>query len=259
MILIFQYEVHVMLLQYLDGFFLSGTLHGDQKEDKESSAFRYDKKTFLGIIVIVVVSCVVGTSLVWLLVIYCARRGSNRRRKHEELHATAAPREDVSYIPLKSYSSGSTQTSRDSPRSTATFTTSTGSQGSAFPPSTSSSETNSGSEKALTADNLSSEASVKGSHSSLASSCPSDASEPVRQVIHVQIHSSDSDSEKCKSVSPARRKGTSSTRDKNRTIHCQCGQPCGMNVKCACGISNEISEETEFDGLLTEECNTSHV
>ena len=184
------------------------------KEDK-NIAFRYDKKTFLGIIVIVVVSCVVGTSLVWLFVIYCARRGSHRRQKNEALNTNTGPRDDVSYIPLKSYSSGSTQTSRDSPRSTATFITSTGSQGSTFPPITT--EHNSDCEKALTADTISSETS-KGSHCSLASSCPSDESDPVRQVIHVEINNSDCDSRK---GSPSHRKETDRDTQTDTTYPCE--------------------------------------
>lgn len=195
--------IQVMIVQLIIIPFnvVSGDTQVRAKE-KETSTFRYDKKTFLAIIVIVVVSCVVGTSLVWLLVIYCARRGSQRTIKAEALNTNAAPRDDVSYIPLKSYSSGSTQTSRDSPRSTATFMT--GSQGSTFPPSNASSEQNCDCEKALTADTISSETS-KGSHCSLASTCPSVESEPVRQVIHVQIHNSDSDS--CHG-SPSHRKET---------------------------------------------------
>lgn len=171
----------------------SGDVQLKGKEEKENIAFRYDKKTFLGIIVIVVVSCVVGTSLVWLAVIYCARKGSHRKQKNESLNTNTVPRDDVSYVPLKSYSSGSTQTSRDSPRSTATFITSSGSQGSTFPQTVLTSEQNCDCEKALTADTVSSETS-KGSRCSLASTCHSDESEPVRQVIHVQIHNSDSDS-----------------------------------------------------------------
>lgn len=185
-------------------FIFSGDIQLKGKDEKENIAFRYDKKTFLGIIVIVVVSCVVGTSLVWLAVIYCARRGSQRKQKSESLNTNTVPRDDVSYVPLKSYSSGSTQTSRDSPRSTATFITSSGSQGSTFPPATLTSEQNCDSEKALTADAVSSETS-KGSRCSLASTCPSDESEPVRQVIHVQIHRSDSDSSQ---GSPSHRKET---------------------------------------------------
>ncbi|XP_032221181.2 leucine-rich repeats and immunoglobulin-like domains protein 3 [Nematostella vectensis] len=228
-------------------------------QDKES---RYDKKTFLGIIVISVVTCVVGTSLVWLLVIYCARRGSHRRRHKlrarpfqadgtDTTNSKLTHRDELSYIPLKSSSSGSTQTSRDSPRSTATFLASSDSHGAAFPVSASI-DTHSGSEK--TTGNISSENSLKGSHCSLTSSCPSVESEPVRQVVHVQIHSSDSDSEKCKETSPTRRKETanlacSQSDCEDASEHCgSAAQHCGTNAGY-CGIpSNHCGTPLETSG-----------
>lgn len=179
----------------------------------KSKYVKYDKKTFLGIIVVVVVSCIVVTSMVWLFIQYntlsCGKKASPRRRSQhvshfeaelcDEANAKAFQHEGISYIPLKSSSSSSTQNSRESPRSTATFITSSESAQGPCMNLASSSENASGSEeKSSTGDNVSSENSLKGSHSSLASSCPSDACLPSYQqvVTSVQIHVSDSDSEK---------------------------------------------------------------
>lgn len=182
-----------------------------------SKYVKYDKKTFLGIILVVVVSCIVVTSLVWLFIQYntfpCGKKKSSRRRSpfgadcSDESNSKAFQHEDISYIPLKLSSSSSTQTSRESPRSTATFLTSSESaQGPCIVANLagSSSENASGSEeKSSTVENVSSENSLKGSHSSLTSSCPSDACLPSYQqvVTSAQIHVSDSDSEKHRSVS----------------------------------------------------------
>lgn len=180
----------------------------------KSKYVKYDKKTFLGIIVVVVVSCIVVTSMVWLFIQYntisCGKKASPKRRPQhnashfeaeccEESNAKAFQHEGISYIPLKSSSSSSTQNSRESPRSTATFITSSESAQGPCMNLASSSENASGSEeKSSTVDNVSSENSLKGSHSSLTSSCPSDACHPSYQqvVTSAQIHVSDSDSEK---------------------------------------------------------------
>ena len=189
------------------------------KENK-SKYVKYDKKTFLGIIVVVAVSCIVVTSMVWVFIQYsslsCGKKKAARRRSQyaapfgadcsDESNSKAFQHEDISYIPLKLSSSSSTQTSRESPRSTATFLTSSESaQGPCIVANlAASSENASGSEeKSSAADNVSSENSLKGSHSSLTSSCPSDACLPsYRQVVtSAQIHVSDSDSEKNRPVS----------------------------------------------------------
>lgn len=186
----------------------------------KSKYVKYDKKTFLGIIVVVVVSCIVVTSMVWLFIQYntlsCGKKKSGKRRSQYAAapfgadcseESKAYQHEDISYIPLKISSSGSTQTSRESPRSTATFLTSSESaQGPCIVANlASSSENASGTEeKSSTVDNVSSENSLKGSHSSLTSSCPSDACPSYQQVVtSAQIHVSDSDSEKHRSGSPA--------------------------------------------------------
>lgn len=192
--------------------------HGD------AGSHRYEKKTFLGIIVIVIVSCIVCTSLVWLLFIY--RSGLTKREykpappqpdSSEDTNVQPFQREEISYMPLKSSSSCSTQNGRESPRSTATYLTSSESQTASFPRSTSGSENASGSDKASSGGNMSSENSLKGSRSSLTSSYPSDSSLPfTRHRVKAQIHSSDSDSEKhCNSKKRAQA-SSSATTDKSR-------------------------------------------
>lgn len=196
-----------------------------------SKYVKYDKKTFLGIIVVVVVSCIVVTSMVWLFIQYntlsCGKKNSPKRRPQHASHfeaeccddsnAKAFQHEGISYIPLKSSSSGSTQNSRESPRSTATFITSSESTQGPCINLASSSENASGSEeKSSTVDNVSSENSLKGSHSSLTSSCPSDACLPSYQqvVTSAQIHVSDSsDSEKQRPSSAASRRKKPQTED----------------------------------------------
>lgn len=186
---------------------------GTTEKTNKSKYVKYDKKTFLGIIVVVVVSCIVVTSMVWLFIQYntlsCGKKASPRRRPQhvshfepelcDEANAKAFEHEGISYIPLKSSSSSSTQNSRESPRSTATFITSSESAQGPCINLVSSSENASGSEeKSSTGDNVSSENSLKGSHSSLTSSYPSDAclSSYQQVVTSAQIHVSDSDSEK---------------------------------------------------------------
>jgi len=194
----------------------------------KSKYVRYDKKTFLGIIVVVIVSCIVVTSMVWLFIQYNTLScGKKRKRRNgvpfgpdcsDETNSKAFQHEDISYIPLKLSSSSSTQTSRESPRSTATFITSSESaQGPCIVTNlASSSENASGSEeKSSTVDNISSENSLKGSHSSLTSSCPSDSCLPSYQqvVTSAQIHVSDSDSEKLRSNSPGHGRNNSHSED----------------------------------------------
>lgn len=198
----------------------------------KSKYVKYDKKTFLGIIVVVVVSCIVVTSMVWLFIQYntlsCGKKASPKRRPQHAAHleaeccddsnAKAFQHEGISYIPLKSSSSSSsTQNSRESPRSTATFLTSSESAQGPCMNLASSSENASGSEeKSSTVDNVSSENSLKGSHSSLTSSCPSDACLPSYQqvVTSAQIHVSDSsDSEKHRPSSAGSRRKKSQTED----------------------------------------------
>lgn len=190
-----------------------------EKENK-SKYVKYDKKTFLGIIVVVAVSSIVVTSMVWVFIQYnslsCGKKRAARRRSQyaapfgadcsDESNCKAFQHEDISYIPLKLSSSSSTQTSRESPRSTATFLTSSESaQGPCIVANlAASSENASGSEeKSSAADNVSSENSLKGSHSSLTSSCPSDSCLPSYEqvVTSAQIHVSDSDSEKNRPIS----------------------------------------------------------
>lgn len=189
----------------------------------KSKYVKYDKKTFLGIIVVVVVSCIVVTSLVWLFIQYntlsCGKKRAPKRRSQFPSpfdadctdESKAFQHEDISYIPLKVSSSSSTQTSRESPRSTATFLTSSESaQGPCIVRTLGSSTENAASgteEKSTTADNVSSENSLKGSHSSLTSSCTSDACHPSYQqvVTSAEIHVSDSDSEKQKPSVTCRR------------------------------------------------------
>lgn len=199
------------------------------KKENKSKYVKYDKKTFLGIIVVVVVSCIVVTSMVWLFIQYntlsCGKNASPKRRpKHaspyepecDDSNAKAFEHEGISYIPLKSSSSSSTQNSRESPRSTATFLTSSESAQGPCMNLASSSENASGSEeKSSTVDNVSSENSLKGSHSSLTSSCQSDACLPSYQqvVTSAQIHVSDSDSEKQKPTSAACRRKKSQSED----------------------------------------------
>jgi len=190
----------------------------------------YDKKTFLGIIVVVVVSCIVVTSLVWLFIQYktvsCGKKKSPKRRPQHVSHfegeclddsnVKAFQHEGISYIPLKSSSSSSTQNSRESPRSTATFLTSSESAQGPCMNLASSSENASGSEeKSSTVENISSENSFKGSHSSLTSSCQSDACLPSYQqvVTSAQIHVSDSDSEKQRPAAAGSRRKKSQTED----------------------------------------------
>ena len=203
------------------------------KEKVNTSKYvKYDKKTFLGIIVVVVVSCIVVTSMVWLFIQYntvsCGKKASPKRRPQHASHfepeccddsnAKAFQHEGISYIPLKSSSSSSTQNSRESPRSTATFLTSSESAQGPCMNLASSSENASGSEEksSTTVDNVSSENSLKGSHSSLTSSCPSDACLPSYQqvVTSAQIHVSDSsDSEKQKPSAAGSRRKKSQTED----------------------------------------------
>ena len=198
---------------------------GDREPDKgkrNDNLIQHDKKTFLGIIVIVVVACVIGTSIVWLIVIFCGKRSEKASRPEAKLAGDA--RDDISYLPLKASSSGSTQASRDSPRSTATFLTSAESQAtSAFPRSTSGSEVASTCDKVSSGDNLSSEVSPKGSHGSLNSSSPSDSITHIDQriVVKAQVHSSsDSDSEKsvCRTSSPSRKKTARGAKNIEETI-----------------------------------------
>lgn len=196
----------------------------------KSKYMKYDKKTFLGIIVVAVVSSIVVTSMVWLFIhhstVLCGKKKSPKRRPQHVAHfegdclddsnAKAFQHDGISYIPLKSSSSSSTQNSRESPRSTATFLTSSESAQGPCMNLASSSENASGSEeKSSTAENISSENSFKGSHSSLTSSCPSDACLPSYQqvVTSAQIHVSDSDSEKQRPTSAVSRRKKYQTED----------------------------------------------
>ena len=189
----------------------------------KSKYMKYDKKTFLGIIVVAVVSSIVVTSMVWLFIhhstVLCGKKKSPKRRPQHVSHfegeclddsnAKAFQHDGISYIPLKSSSSSSTQNSRESPRSTATFLTSSESAQGPCMNLASSSENASGSEeKSSTVENISSEISFKGSHSSLTSSCQSDACLPSYQqvVTSAQIHVSDSDSEKQRPTVSRRKK-----------------------------------------------------
>ena len=180
---------------------------------------------------IVVVVCVIGTSIVWLIVIFCSRRSDRTRKlkkpflgESEEAVLAGVPRDDISYIQLKSSSSGNTQESRDSPRSTATFLTSGESQGaSAFPRSTSDLKVASSCNKESSGDNSSSENSPKDSHSSLNSSCTSDSKCHLDQRIAVQaqVHSSsDSDSERQvgRTSSPRRKKNLKGAKNTEEII-----------------------------------------
>lgn len=215
----------------------------------KSKYVKYDKKTFLGIIVVVVVSCIVVTSLVWLFIQYntlsCGKKRPPKRRSQFPSpfdadctdESKAFQHEDISYIPLKVSSSSSTQTSRESPRSTATFLTSSESaQGPCIVRTLGSSTENAASgteEKSTTADNVSSENSLKGSHSSLTSSCTSDACHPSYQqvVTSAEIHVSDSDSEKQKPSVTCRR-------------HSSHGEDPGGGV---CEIKLDIPDNTHCD------------
>lgn len=204
------------------------------KSDKFNSSkyVKYDKKTFLGIIVVAVVASIVVTSMVWLFIQYntlsCGKKRSPRRSQFtgpfgadcSDESNSRAFNQEISYIPLKLSSSSSTQTSRESPRSTATFlTASEAAQGrcTVATLAASSSENASGSEeKSSGNDNISSENSLKGSHSSLASSCPSESCLPSYQevVTSAQIHASDSDSEKNRAApTKAARKNSLSNHD----------------------------------------------
>jgi len=193
---------------------------------------KYDKKTFMGIIVVVVVLCILVTSAVWLFIQYntvsCGKKKSPKRRpQHEhashfegecldDSNAKAFQHEGISYIPLKSSSSSSTQNSRESPRSTATFLTSSESaQGPCMNLASSSENASASEEKSSTVENISSENSFKGSHSSLTSSCQSDTCLPSYQqvVTSAQIHVSDSDSEKQRSTTAGFRRKISQTED----------------------------------------------
>lgn len=185
-----------------------------KSNSNNSNYVKYDKKTFLGIIVVVVVACIVVTSMVWLFIQYntlsCGKRRAPRRSLHtgpfgvdySDESNSKALNQEISYIPLKLSSSSSTQTSRESPRSTATFlTASESAQGRCAVATLAgcSSENASGSEeKSSGNDNISSENSLKESRSSLASFCRSESSLPCCQevVTSAQVHGSDSDSEK---------------------------------------------------------------
>ena len=185
-----------------------------KSKSNNSNYVKYDKKTFLGIIVVVVVACIVVTSMVWLFIQYntlsCGKRRAPRRSLHtgpfgvdySDESNSKALNQEISYIPLKLSSSSSTQTSRESPRSTATFlTASESAQGRCAVATLAgcSSENASGSEeKSSGNDNISSENSLKESRSSLASFCRSESSLPCCQevVTSAQVHGSDSDSEK---------------------------------------------------------------
>ena len=222
-----------------DCYFLAEKCTGVTATEKVNKKYvKYDKKTFLGIIVVVVVSCIVVTSMVWLFIQYntlsCGKKRSSKRRSQfagsfgadcsDESNCKAFQPEDISYIPLKSSSSSSTQTSRESPRSTATFLASSESAQERCIGANlaSSSENASGSEeKSSTVDNVSSENSLKGSHSSLTSSCPSDACHPSFQqvVTSAQIHVPDSDSEKHKSSSHAVGRNNSHSEDPGGGIY----------------------------------------
>ena len=196
----------------------------------KSKYVKYDKKTFMGIIVVVVVLCILVTSAVWLFIQYntvsCGKNKSPKRRPQHASHfegeclddsnAKAFQHEGISYIPLKSSSSSSTQNSRESPRSTATFLTSSESaQGPCMNLASSSENASASEEKSSTVENISSENSFKGSHSSLTSSCQSDACLPSYQqvVTSAQIHVSDSDSEKQRSTTAGSRRKKSQTED----------------------------------------------
>lgn len=244
-------------------------IDGDAAPDQRRSngnLIKHDKKTFLGIIVIVVVACVIGTSIVWLIVIFCARKSDKTRKlnkpflvESDEATLAGVARDDISYIPLKSSSSGSTQVSRDSPRSTATFLTSAESQGtSAFPRSTSGSEVASSCDKVSSGDNLSSENSPKGSHTSLNSSCPSDSIPPIYQriAVKVQVHSSsDSDSERyvCMTSSPRRKKSLKGAKNTEETLPLNESHTntCEDKPRCKIATMDGIYEEgDEASGVL---------
>lgn len=235
-----------------DNFILIGDPEPSE-ENSKGNLIQHDKKTFLGIIVIVVVACVIGTSIVWLIVIFCAKR-SDKKARHSEVKLAVEAREDISYLRLKSSSSGSTQTSRDSPRSTATFLTSAESQGtSAFPRSTSGSEVASSCDKASSGDNLYCEISPKGSGASLSTSSPSNSITHFdqRMVVKAQVHSSsDSDSERVsRTSSPCRKKNTKDAKSKEETIPLnECHSNSSEKTRCKIATLDGIYEEV--DGKL---------
>lgn len=85
---------------------------------KKSSAL--DQNTITGLIVIAVVCCVVGTSLVWVVIIYQTRRRQNRNSNANDTEETTAPLNATKTSSTHkigdslSNSSGSSQTKTDS-------------------------------------------------------------------------------------------------------------------------------------------------